>query len=140
MGACREVRRPIERRRRRTQRKCKRWCLCCNKWFRWLETIIERIVDGIVEIVTAILHLDFCAALEGLVNGAGFGLGQAIFAATGALSLAANGARDAIARDSRRNWLQGQLEERFDKKRREYIEDLLQMDGGSFGLHGVFDL
>lgn len=94
----------------------------------------RRIVDGVFDIVTGILHLDFCTALEGLVNGVLFGLGQAIFGVTGVLSLAANGPRDAIVRDSLREWLQGQLNERFNDDRRESLEELLQMDSSSFGV------
>lgn len=93
----------------------------------------RRIVDGVFDIVTGILHLDFCTALEGLVNGVGFGLGQAIFGVTGALSLAANGPRDAMDRDRLREWLQGQLSERFGD-RSEAFEELLQMDSSSFGV------
>jgi hypothetical protein len=95
---------------------------------------IRRIVEGIFEIVTGILHLDFCTALEGLTNGVGFGLGQAIFGATGVLSLAANGPRDAFSRSSLREWLQGQLEERFHNDRLEQLEELFQMDSSSFGV------
>ncbi|MBQ0711478.1 MAG: hypothetical protein KBT53_00800 [Porticoccus sp.] len=52
----REIREPIERRRERTERRCRRrscnwWCACCNKWFCWLETIIEIIVEWVVKVV-----------------------------------------------------------------------------------------
>lgn len=94
----------------------------------------RRIVDGVFDIVIGILHLDFCAALEGLVNGVGFGLGQAIFGATGVLSLGGNGPRDAIVRDSLREWLQNQINKRFDEDTRNDIEKLLQMDSSAFGI------
>lgn len=95
----------------------------------------RRIVDGIFDIVTGILHLDFCAALEGLVNGVGFGLGQAIFGVTGVLSLGGNGPRDGIVRDSLREWLQKQIEERFNDDRRGDVERKLQMESSSYGIH-----
>jgi len=94
----------------------------------------RRIVDGIFDIVTGILHLDFCQALEGLVNGVGFGLGQAIFGVTGVLSLGGNGPRDGIVRDSLREWLQKQIEERFSGDRRGEIERALQMESSSYGI------
>jgi|GEM_PF-885309 len=52
----REIREPIERRRTTVERRCRRrecnwWCLCCNKWFCWLETIIEVIVEWVVKVV-----------------------------------------------------------------------------------------
>lgn len=95
----------------------------------------RRIVDGVFDIVTGILHLDFCAALEGLVNGVGFGLGQAVFGVTGVLSLGGNGPRDGIVRYTLRKWLQGQIEERFrDDDRRSRVEQSLQMESSSFGI------
>lgn len=50
------IREPIEKRRTKTEKKCKKrkckwWCACCNKWFCWLETILEIIVEWIVKVV-----------------------------------------------------------------------------------------
>jgi hypothetical protein len=95
---------------------------------------VRRIVDGLFDLVVGILHLDFCFALEGLANGVGFGLMQAIFGATGVLSLGGNGARDAMERDELRRWLQGQLAERFEGDTLEGLEDRLSMDSSSFGV------
>lgn len=52
----REVREPIERHRSRVERMCRRqecnwFCLCCNKWFCWLETIIEIIIEWVIKVV-----------------------------------------------------------------------------------------
>lgn len=95
---------------------------------------VRQILDGLFDIVEGILRLDFCFALEGLVNGVAFGVGHALFGATGVLSLGANGARDALERDDLRNWLQGQLEERFDEALLTELEDRLNMDSSSFGV------
>lgn len=95
----------------------------------------KRIVDGVFDIVVGILHLDFCTALEGLVNGVGFGLGQAALGVTGVTSLASNGVRDGIERQSLREWLQDELDERFDDgDLGEQLSDLFQMDSSSFGI------
>ncbi len=50
------IRRPVERTRERTEerceeRPCRRACLCCNKWFCWTVTIVERVVEYVVEVV-----------------------------------------------------------------------------------------
>ena len=52
----REVRRPIERQRARAERRCRErscnwWCLCCNKWFCWLEIVFYTVIEFIVEVV-----------------------------------------------------------------------------------------
>jgi len=94
----------------------------------------RRIVDGVFDFLTGILHLDFCAALEGLVNGVGFGIGQALFGATGVLSLGSNGARDGIDRDSLRAWLERELEERFRGSQRDELEETLGLGSSSFGI------
>ena len=52
----REIREPIERRRAKQERKCKKrkckwWCACCNKWFCWLETVIEIFIEWVVKVV-----------------------------------------------------------------------------------------
>lgn len=47
---------PIEEQEQRTRekckkKKCKKWCLCCNKWFCWIETFFVWVVKWIVKIV-----------------------------------------------------------------------------------------
>jgi hypothetical protein len=51
-----EVLTPIEEWQEQTvekckKKKCKKWCLCCNKWFCWLETIFIVVVKWVVVIV-----------------------------------------------------------------------------------------
>ncbi len=94
----------------------------------------RRIVDGVFEIVIGILHLDFCAALEGLVNGVGFGLGQALLGVLGVTSLASNGVRDGIVRAGLRDWIQRQLNERFKGERRDAFDSKLKIDSSAFGV------
>lgn len=48
-----EVRQPVEQWTSREERKCKKrkckwWCLCCNKWFCWLVVILVKIIVWIV--------------------------------------------------------------------------------------------
>ncbi len=69
----REIREPIERRRARTERRCRRrsckwWCLCCNKWFCWLETIIEIIVEWIIKVVGEWLVETICEIVVKIVK------------------------------------------------------------------------
>lgn len=69
----REVREPIERRRERTEKKCKKrkckwWCACCNKWFCWLETIIEIIVEWVVRVVGEWLVETVCKIVVKLIK------------------------------------------------------------------------
>lgn len=30
------------------KKKCKKWCLCCNKWFCWVETLVIKVVKWVV--------------------------------------------------------------------------------------------
>jgi hypothetical protein len=51
-----EVLEPIERRKTGTRekckkRKCKKWCLCCNKWKCWIETFVYWVTEWVVRIV-----------------------------------------------------------------------------------------
>jgi hypothetical protein len=94
---------------------------------------IGRILDGIFDLLIGILHLDFCAALEGLVNGIVFGLAQVIFGVTGLLTLGSAGIRDADDRARLRGWLQRELEIRFRGDRLARLEEVFQMDSTSFG-------
>lgn len=69
----REVREPIERRRERTERKCKKrkckwWCACCNKWFCWLETIVEVVIEWVVRVVGEWLVETVCKIVVKLVK------------------------------------------------------------------------
>jgi hypothetical protein len=95
---------------------------------------LRRIIDGLFGIIRGILRLDFCAALEGLVNGVIFGVGQATFGVTGVLGLGSAGGRDALVRKDLRDWLQDQLEERYESETLQELEDRLNMDSSSFGV------
>jgi hypothetical protein len=95
---------------------------------------IGRIWDGILDVIEGILHLDFCFSLEGMVDGVGFGLGQAILGVTGVLSLASNGARDSIERDSLRDWLSKYINEHFKGDLLQRIEKLINTESSSFGI------
>lgn len=51
-----KVEKPIEERIKKTRekckkKKCKKWCLCCNKWVCWLETFFLTVVKWVVTIV-----------------------------------------------------------------------------------------
>lgn len=53
---CTETRRQIETWRQQQEQRCREqecnwWCLCCNKWFCWLVTVLVRVVEWIVETV-----------------------------------------------------------------------------------------
>jgi len=48
-----EIEKPVEewreeRVRKCKRKKCKKWCLCCNKWFCWIETVVVRVVTWVV--------------------------------------------------------------------------------------------
>ncbi|MGH1539618.1 MAG: hypothetical protein ACRBHB_04290 [Arenicella sp.] len=69
----REVREPIERRRERQEKKCKKrkckwYCACCNKWFCWLETIIETFIEWVVKVVGEWLVETVCKIVVRLVK------------------------------------------------------------------------
>jgi hypothetical protein len=68
-----KVREPIERRRERVERRCKKrkckwWCGCCNKWFCWLETIVEVVVEWVVRIVGEWLVETVCKTVVKLIK------------------------------------------------------------------------
>ncbi|MDT8385241.1 MAG: hypothetical protein RRB22_12590 [Gammaproteobacteria bacterium] len=59
------------------KKKCKKWCLCCNKWFCWIETFLEKVVKWIIvtvgkwvtRVVCEIVHiiLDIVGFIIGLI-------------------------------------------------------------------------
>ena len=97
---------------------------------------IGQIVEGVFDVIGGILSLDFCRVVEGLAKGVGLGLLKALTSVLGVLSLGSRGVIDAITRDSLRDWLQGYLEETFEKdpERLANLEDKLKMDSSSFGI------
>lgn len=51
-----KVRKPVEKWVNKQERKCKRkkckwWCLCCNKWFCWIVTLVVKVVTWVVTTV-----------------------------------------------------------------------------------------
>jgi hypothetical protein len=52
----REIRTPIETWRQQQEQRCREqecnwWCLCCNKWFCWLVTVVVRVIEWVIQIV-----------------------------------------------------------------------------------------
>lgn len=94
---------------------------------------ITQIVEGIFDIVTGILRLDFCAVLEGLAIGVGIGLGRVILGVVNVLSLGQGGARSAFEKEMLREWLENQLQERFDGDELETLQQRLSVFSTSFG-------
>ena len=77
-----EIEKPIEewreeRVRKCKRRKCKKWCLCCNKWLCWIETVVVRVVTWVVvtvgkwvvRVVCEVVNvaLDVIGAIAGLI-------------------------------------------------------------------------
>jgi len=53
---CTETRRQIETWRQQQEQRCREqecnwWCLCCNKWFCWLVTVLVRVIEWVIETV-----------------------------------------------------------------------------------------
>lgn len=51
-----EIRRPIETWRTEQEKRCREqecnwFCLCCNKWFCWIVTVLVRVIEWVIEIV-----------------------------------------------------------------------------------------
>lgn len=59
----------VERRRQKCKkRKCKKWCLCCNKWFCWIEVFLEKVITWIVITVVKWVVRVVCEIVDGLLN------------------------------------------------------------------------
>jgi len=95
----------------------------------------RRIIDGLVDMLTSFLHLDFCRFAEGFVNGVAFGALQHLFGYTGAAAVGARGFRDAHVRHQLREIIEEDLEKNFPDDRAEELEDALQMGSSSYGIH-----
>ena len=68
-----EISRPIEEfiereEERCRSRRCNWWCLCCNKWFCWLVTVIVRVVHWIVETVVKWVVRIICEVVNAIVG------------------------------------------------------------------------
>jgi len=51
------------------QKKCKKWCLCCNKWFCWIEIALVKVGQWVVRIVCEVVSvvLDAVAGILGII-------------------------------------------------------------------------
>lgn len=72
-----EIKKPVEQQvekaeERCKKRKCKWWCLCCNKWFCWIEIIILTIVVWVIEIVGKWVVRTICEVITVSLNVIGF--------------------------------------------------------------------
>lgn len=67
------IRTPVERTRKRTEKRCKerpcrKLCGCCNKWFCWTVTIVERFVEYVIETVGEWLVETVCEMVRKVVK------------------------------------------------------------------------
>lgn len=67
------VEKPVEqwvekRRQKCKKRKCKKWCLCCNKWFCWIEVFLEKVITWVVITVVKWVTRLVCEVVDGLVS------------------------------------------------------------------------
>lgn len=51
------------------QKKCKKWCLCCNKWLCWIEIALVKVGQWVVRVVCEVVNvlLDALAAIISLI-------------------------------------------------------------------------
>lgn len=58
----------VERREKKCKkRKCKKWCLCCNKWFCWIETFLEKVITWVAKQVTKLVVRVVCEIVHDVV-------------------------------------------------------------------------
>lgn len=58
----------VERREKKCKkRKCKKWCLCCNKWFCWIETFLEKVVTWVAKHVINLVVRIVCEIAHDLL-------------------------------------------------------------------------
>lgn len=68
-----EVAKPIEKwvkkeEKKCKKKKCKKWCLCCNKWFCWIETFFVKVVAWVVVIVGKWVTRTACETVDAVVD------------------------------------------------------------------------
>ena len=39
------------------QKKCKKWCLCCNKWFCWIEIALVKVGQWVTRVVCEVVNV-----------------------------------------------------------------------------------
>lgn len=51
------------------QKKCKKWCLCCNKWFCWIEIVLVKVGQWVTRVVCEVVNvaLDAIGGILGLI-------------------------------------------------------------------------
>lgn len=57
------------------KKKCRKLCLCCNKWFCWFETIVEKVVKWIVVTVGKWVTRVVCEIVHAVLDAAGLLIG-----------------------------------------------------------------
>ncbi|RMD95013.1 MAG: hypothetical protein D6813_01125 [Calditrichaeota bacterium] len=57
------------------KKKCKKWCLCCNKWFCWIETTFEKVVKWVVVTVGKWVTRTVCEVVHTTLDIIGLFLG-----------------------------------------------------------------
>ncbi|MCA9739497.1 MAG: hypothetical protein R3E98_20795 [Gemmatimonadota bacterium] len=63
------VERWVEKREKKCKkRKCKKWCLCCNKWFCWIETFLEKVVTWVAKQVVNLVTRVVCEMVHDVVG------------------------------------------------------------------------
>jgi hypothetical protein len=68
-----EIRKPIETWRQQQEQRCREqecnwWCLCCNKWFCWIVTVLVRVIEWVIQIVGEWLVEFICTLIVELVR------------------------------------------------------------------------
>ena len=68
-----EVQRPIEEWEERAEERCRRrrcnwWCLCCNKWFCWIEIILVKVIKWVTEIVKTLVTRVVCTIVNTVLD------------------------------------------------------------------------
>lgn len=68
-----EIREPVERRRTTQERRCRRRpcqliCACCNKWFCWIEVVVEIIIEWVIKVVGEWLLRTVCKYIVKIVK------------------------------------------------------------------------
>jgi hypothetical protein len=51
------------------QKKCKKWCLCCNKWFCWIEIVLVKVGQWVARVICEVVNvaLDVLGGILGLI-------------------------------------------------------------------------
>jgi hypothetical protein len=68
-----EIRKPIETWRQQQEQRCREqecnwWCLCCNRWFCWLVTVLVRIIEWVIQVVGEWLVEVICTLIVEVVR------------------------------------------------------------------------